>query len=126
MNDPTHYVPAWSYNPQDGRGFKKPVTQQEAMAELVEAVNTLKPDNFTPKIITQSDDYLYVEYESPTFGFIDDVEFWFPADKCAFLKLLCLSQVSSCFVPNLCLNVSQLTLCFEVEACAVNVVSHFQ
>lgn len=40
-------------------------------------MSELKPDGFTPKIIKQTSDYVYLEYESPTFGFIDDVEFWF-------------------------------------------------
>ena len=65
-NDMGHYVPQWSTG-------KK--STADAMADLVEAVNTLTPDGFTPKIITQTSDYLYAEYESPTFGFIDDVEF---------------------------------------------------
>lgn len=47
------------------------------MQELAEVVATLKPDGFTPRIVTQTNDYLYAEFESPTFGFIDDVEFWF-------------------------------------------------
>jgi uncharacterized protein (DUF1499 family) len=83
LNDPAHYVPPWQYNPQDGRGRKNPVSKEQAMQELVSVVNELKPDGFTPKIITQKPDYLYLEYESPTFGFIDDVEFYFPSDKCA-------------------------------------------
>lgn len=82
-NDLSHYVPSWQYNPEDGRAMKKPASQAQAMQELVDTVNELKPDKFEPKIITRTDDYLYVEYESPTFGFIDDVEFWFPSDKCA-------------------------------------------
>lgn len=52
------------------------------MEELVSVVKDLQPDKFTPTIITQTSDYLYVEYQSPTFGFIDDVEFWFPKDRC--------------------------------------------
>ena len=60
--------PRRTYNPQDGRGSKKPATQQQAMAELVDVVKTLKPDGFTPTVVKQTDDYLYVEYESPTFG----------------------------------------------------------
>ena len=44
-------------------------------------VSTIKPDNFTPTVITQTGDYLYAEFQSPTFGFIDDVEFWFPENK---------------------------------------------
>jgi uncharacterized protein (DUF1499 family) len=78
MNDPAHFVAPWTYNPQDGRGSKKPASQDQAMAELVEAVTNTKPDNFTPTIVQQGKDYLYVEYQSPTFGFIDDVEFYFP------------------------------------------------
>jgi uncharacterized protein (DUF1499 family) len=61
--------------------MRKPATKKQAVAELVEVVKSLKPDNFTPTIMKQTDDFLYVEYESPTFGFIDDVEFWFPGDK---------------------------------------------
>lgn len=80
-NDMTHYVPSWNYNPQDGRALKNPATQEQAMAELVDVVKSLKPDKFTPKIVQQTADYLYVEYESPTFGFIDDVEFFFPSDR---------------------------------------------
>jgi len=38
------------------------------MRELVEAVTKLKPDGFTPTIVKQTDDYVYVEYQSPTFG----------------------------------------------------------
>jgi uncharacterized protein (DUF1499 family) len=80
-NDPEHYVPGWTYNPEDGRGranSKKPAaTQAEAMAELREVVESLNPDKFTVQVVKQTDDYLYAEYTSPTFGFIDDVEFWF-------------------------------------------------
>lgn len=80
-NDITHYAPPLTYNPEDGRGRTNPASQEQAMKELVEVVSTLKPDGFTPKIIKQTEDYLYVEYESPTFGFIDDVEFWFKPGK---------------------------------------------
>lgn len=44
-------------------------------------VSAIKPDNFTPTVVQQTADYLYAEFQSPTFGFIDDVEFWFPANK---------------------------------------------
>jgi hypothetical protein len=53
---------------QDGRGSKKPASQEQAMSELVEAVTNTKPDGFTPTIVKQDKDYLYVEYQSPTFG----------------------------------------------------------
>mmetsp|Transcript_7049 Transcript_7049/g.21559 ORF Transcript_7049/g.21559 Transcript_7049/m.21559 type:complete len:103 (-) Transcript_7049:240-548(-) len=61
--------------------MKKPATQQQAMQELLSVVETLKPDGFEPKIIKKTDDYVYLEYTSPTFGFIDDVEFWFRPGK---------------------------------------------
>ncbi|GBG00135.1 hypothetical protein Rsub_12746 [Raphidocelis subcapitata] len=79
LNDIGHYAPPLTYNPQDGRGSKGPATQAQAMDELAEAVANLKPDKFTPTIVKRTEDYLYAEYESPTFGFIDDVEFYFPA-----------------------------------------------
>eukprot|EP00270_Netrium_digitus_P005679 TRINITY_DN1758_c0_g1_i1.p1 TRINITY_DN1758_c0_g1~~TRINITY_DN1758_c0_g1_i1.p1 ORF type:complete len:249 (+),score=54.16 TRINITY_DN1758_c0_g1_i1:64-810(+) len=78
LNDPGHYVPPWTYNPEDGRGRKNPATQEQAFAELFEVVTSTKPDGFEPKIVEKRDDYLYVEYESPFLGFVDDVEFWFP------------------------------------------------
>ena len=69
-----------TYNPEDRRS-KQPITKESAMSELAAAVSSTKPDNFTPTIITKTDDYLYAEYQSPTFGFIDDVEFYFPSGK---------------------------------------------
>lgn len=80
MNDPAHFVPPWDYNPEEGRGRTGPVTQKQAMEELVEVVKNTKPDKFEPNIVKQTDDYLYVEYASPLLGFVDDVEFWFPGN----------------------------------------------
>ncbi len=47
-----------------------------AMRKLVEIVRA------APRtlIVTQTSDYLYVEYGSPLMGFVDDVEFWFPPE----------------------------------------------
>lgn len=69
-----------TYNPEDRRS-KQPKSKEEAMSELVAAIENLKPDNFTPTIIDKNADYVYAEYQSPTFGFIDDVEFYFPPGK---------------------------------------------
>ena len=33
----------------------------------------MKPDGFTSTLIKRTDDYVYFEFQSPTFGFIDDV-----------------------------------------------------
>ncbi|EHA8586782.1 hypothetical protein COCNU_scaffold000934G000010 [Cocos nucifera] len=76
-NDLKHYAPPWNYNPQDGRR-KKPINRDEAMAELLQVVQSIKPDNFTPHVVEKAEDYIRVEYESPIMGFVDDVEFWFP------------------------------------------------
>merc|ERR1712003_212766 len=77
-NDLDHHIPGWNYAPEDGRAMRETVTKEQAMQELKQVVEETDADGFTPKVIEQKDDYLYVEYESPTFGFIDDVEFWFP------------------------------------------------
>lgn len=76
--DEAHFVPPWTYNPEDGRGRTKPISQAEAIEELVQTVSSLRPDKFEPKLISRTDDYVYFEFQSPTFGFIDDVEFFFP------------------------------------------------
>lgn len=92
-NDMTHYVPQWTYNPEEGRGRKNPATQEQAMNELVEVVENTTPDGFTPKIVERTDDYLHVEYESPTFGFIDDFEAYFPKDKAGIVEYRSASRI---------------------------------
>lgn len=68
-------MPQWSYNPPGSGSSKPKKTKKEAMQDLEDAVTSLTPDKFTSQIIEKTDDYLYAEYTSPTFGFIDDVEF---------------------------------------------------
>ena len=48
------------------------VDQAQAMRELVDVVGSSRPDGFTPSIVKQTKDYLYVEYKSPFLGFVDD------------------------------------------------------
>ncbi|KAK3145414.1 hypothetical protein QOZ80_3BG0252540 [Eleusine coracana subsp. coracana] len=74
ISDSNHYAPPWNYNGHRS----KPISKDEAMKELTEVVTKIKPDNFTPRIAEKTEDYIRVEYESPIFGFVDDVEFWFP------------------------------------------------
>jgi len=78
MNDDSHYIPPWTYNPEDGRGIRKPATQAQAMEELVEVVTNTDCDGFKVNIVKRLSDYLYVEYTSPKLGYIDDVELFFP------------------------------------------------
>ncbi|XP_028553357.1 uncharacterized protein LOC110114471 isoform X2 [Dendrobium catenatum] len=80
ISDSKHYAPPWNYNPDDGRR-KKAVSREEAMEELLQVLVSERPDRFTPRVVEKKDDYVRVEYESPIFGFVDDVEFWFPPGK---------------------------------------------
>ena len=82
LNDDSHYIPPWTYNPDEGRGIRNPATQAQAMDELVDVVTNTDCDGFETTIVTRLDDYLYVEYKDPRFGFVDDVEFFFaPGDR---------------------------------------------
>jgi len=71
-NDQAHFVPAWTYG-------KK--SKEIAFKELKESVESCTDAKFTVEIIQQTDDYLYATFQSPFFGFMDDVEFFFPSDK---------------------------------------------
>jgi uncharacterized protein (DUF1499 family) len=54
------------------------VTQpQRAIADLATAVQEAK----RTEIVTKDDRYLYAEYTSAIMGFVDDVEFYYNADK---------------------------------------------
>lgn len=81
LNDYTKYIPPWTYNPEEGRGRKGPVSQATAMQELIDTVTNIRPDKFEPKLIEQTEDYVAFEFQSPTFGFIDDLEFLFSKDS---------------------------------------------
>uniref|UniRef100_A0A2P2JH37 DUF1499 domain-containing protein n=2 Tax=Rhizophora mucronata TaxID=61149 RepID=A0A2P2JH37_RHIMU len=72
--DITHYAPPWDFN----GGRKKAVGREVAREELLQVIKSTKPDKYAPRIVEQKDDYVYVEYQSPILGLVDDVEFWFP------------------------------------------------
>ncbi|KAG2729620.1 hypothetical protein I3760_01G259400 [Carya illinoinensis] len=91
VSDLTHYAPPWNYN----RGRKKPVSREEAMEELLQVINSTKPDMFTPKIVEKKDDYVRAEYESRILGFVDDVEFWFPPGKKSVVEYRSASRVGN-------------------------------
>ncbi|CAM8994245.1 unnamed protein product [Rhodiola kirilowii] len=81
VSDLVHYVPPWTYNPEEGQRRRKPVTREEAMEELLQVIKTTKADKSIPQIAEKTEDYIRVEYESPILGLVDDVEFWFPPGK---------------------------------------------
>ncbi|KAF1895960.1 hypothetical protein Lal_00033912 [Lupinus albus] len=69
----------WSYNPEDR---KDRVSKEEAILELIDVIeSTIPPENFIPRIVERTEDYIRVEYESPILGLVDDVEFWFRPGK---------------------------------------------
>ncbi|XP_050237355.1 uncharacterized protein LOC126687047 [Mercurialis annua] len=74
ISDLTHYAPPWNYN----GNRKKPVSKEVAMQELLQVIESTKPDKFTPSIVEENENYVHVEYQSPILGLVDDVEFWFP------------------------------------------------
>ncbi|URE07828.1 hypothetical protein MUK42_20576 [Musa troglodytarum] len=94
ISDANHYAPPWNYNPEDGRR-KKPINKDEAIAELLQVVTSLKPDNFTPRVAERREDYIRVEYESPIMGFVDDVEFWFPPGKKSIVEYRSASRIGN-------------------------------
>ena len=52
-----------------------------AKAQLIDIIKTTDCDGFTARIVEEYDDYVRATYTYPTFGFVDDVEFWFPRDE---------------------------------------------
>ena len=64
--DTTHAIAPLAYKGTAEAALK-------AVAEIVRA---------TPRtrIISQTNDYLYAEYETALMGYVDDVEFWLPPD----------------------------------------------
>lgn len=66
-----YYGAHWIY--RDGS------TVEEAVSELVDVINTTRPSNFMPKVTQRRNDYVRAEYTSRFFGFVDDLEVYFPA-----------------------------------------------
>ncbi|KAL5058397.1 hypothetical protein RYX36_030001 [Vicia faba] len=88
-----HYAPPWNYNPESR---KDSVSREEAIEELIDAIETtIPPENFTPRIVDRTEDYLRVEYKSPILGLVDDVEFWFPKDKDSIVEYRSASRVGN-------------------------------
>mmetsp|Transcript_78650 Transcript_78650/g.222469 ORF Transcript_78650/g.222469 Transcript_78650/m.222469 type:complete len:259 (-) Transcript_78650:66-842(-) len=68
--DPKHFYPPFEY---------EGVSKEQAMADIMEVINGYKPgqgdiDQGGFKVVTARPDYVYVQYESGKFGFIDDFE----------------------------------------------------
>ncbi|OIV89768.1 hypothetical protein TanjilG_02900 [Lupinus angustifolius] len=65
---------------------------------------TIPPENFIPRIVERTEDYIRVEYESPILGLVDDVEFWFRPDRDSVVEYRSASRfgdfTSHCFRIN--------------------------
>ena len=66
-DDKEHYILPFSYNTSKNDAYKK-------IKELIQLSKRTK-------IISETDDYIHVEYTSMIFRFIDDVEFYFPKEE---------------------------------------------
>ncbi|EPS70119.1 hypothetical protein M569_04640 [Genlisea aurea] len=82
-------------NNLEGRGSKNPVSREEAIKELLTVIESTKTGNSTPKVAEKRDDYIRVEYECPILGFVDDVEFWFPAGSKSVVEYRSASRIGN-------------------------------
>lgn len=83
MGQAQAYAPPWTFNPPESiRVLKQTGVYDVATAkdQLVDIIKTTDCDGFTAEITEEYDDYVRATYTSPTFGFVDDVEFWFTRD----------------------------------------------
>ncbi|XP_028097607.1 uncharacterized protein LOC114297394 [Camellia sinensis] len=92
ISDLTHYAPPWNYNPEGRRGNK---SRKDAIEELLQVIQSTKADKSKPRIAEKKDDYVHVEYESPIFGLVDDVEFWFPPGEKSIVEYRSASRLGN-------------------------------
>lgn len=58
-----------------------PITITHPKIEFITKLKKIISDQPSAKIISETENYLHIEFKSQLFGFIDDVEFHFPEDK---------------------------------------------
>jgi len=83
MGQAQAYAPPWTFNPPESVRVLKQTQIYDvptAKEQLIDVIKTTDCDGFTAEIVEEYDDYVRATYTSPTFGFIDDVEFWFTRD----------------------------------------------
>jgi len=81
---PQAYAPPWTFNPPESVRVLKQTQIYDvptAKGQLIDIIKTTDCDGFTARIVEEYDDYVRATYTSPTLGFVDDVEFWFPRDE---------------------------------------------
>jgi uncharacterized protein (DUF1499 family) len=88
---PSSSMPRWTYNAEttvEGSNGSdgEPKTMYQAAAELVGVIDSYPSARLVTQRETSSEEigkgyYIYAEFESPTFGFVDDVEFLLVPDN---------------------------------------------
>ena len=76
LNDEGHFVPPWTYNPEEGRGRKAPASREQAVEELVAVLTKGPIEGYQPTLVKRTEDYVYVEFKksTPFISFLDDFE----------------------------------------------------
>jgi uncharacterized protein (DUF1499 family) len=62
----------------DKRHHIDPIAYDGEKPAAVETIQQVVQEMAGTRIVTQTDDYLHVEFKSKMMGFVDDVEFFFP------------------------------------------------
>lgn len=58
-----------------------PLTYSTDRATAYAKIKQIVSDQDNATIVTETTDYLHVEFRSKFMGFVDDMEFWFPEDQ---------------------------------------------
>lgn len=70
-----------SSSAKDEKHAIQPFTYDSAKDKALEALISVLSKHERATIVVQRDDYLHIEFKSKLFGFVDDVEFYFPVDE---------------------------------------------
>ena len=65
----------------DKRHFVEPFAYTSGKDEAFEALKRILSTQQKANVVEEKDNYIYVEFKSKFFRFVDDVEFYFPADE---------------------------------------------
>ena len=68
-------------NPTNETHFIKPLTYHTSRQKAIEIIHHVITDMPRTKIITLSSNYIHIEFTTTLWRFVDDVEFYFPADQ---------------------------------------------
>ena len=67
--------------PTTGKQAVRPLTYSTDKATAYAKIKLIVSNQENATIVTETTDYLHVEFRSKFMGFVDDMEFWFPEDQ---------------------------------------------